>query len=130
MSEHTSMRTPLGRTRGLGAGRSGTDHFWYQRLTSVAAIPLTIAFMVIVAMVLGRSHAATKEILGSPLVAILMLLFIINSIYHMWLGLQEVIIDYVHDDLLKYLMLMINTFFCFVVGLVSVFAILRLSFGV
>ena len=125
-----TMKTPLGRVRGLGAGRSGTVHFWHQRLTSVAAIPLTIAFIIIVVALLGRNHAAAVQILGSPLVAILMLLFIITSVYHMCLGMQEIIVDYVHDELLKYLALMANTFFGFAVGLASVYAILKLSFGV
>jgi len=125
-----TMKTPLGRVRGLGAGRSGTQVFWHQRLTSVAGIPLTIAFIVIVIALLGRNHAAAVQILGSPLVAILMLLFILTTVYHMCLGMQEIIVDYVHDELLKYLVLMGNIFFGFAVGLSSVYAILKLSFGV
>src|SRR4051795_7907092 len=78
--EGLHIRTPIARVRGLGSARSGTKHFWQQRVTSVAAIPLTIAFFVIVANVLGRNHAAVVQILGSPLVAILLLLFIANSI--------------------------------------------------
>ena len=73
------MRTPMRRVRGLGAAHSGTGHFWHQRITSVAGIPLTIALVVIVIALLGRSHAAVVQILGSPLVAIIMLLFIINT---------------------------------------------------
>ena len=72
------MRTPMRRVRGLGAAHSGTQTFWHQRITSVAGIPLTIALVVIVISLLGRSHAAVVQILGSPLVAIIMLLFIIN----------------------------------------------------
>ena len=78
----------------------------------------------------GRNHAAVVKILGSPFVAIAMLLFIFTSIYHMWIGMQEIIVDYVHDERLKFLTLMANTFFCFAVVLTSVFAILNLSFGV
>ena len=126
----TSWRTPLARVRHLGSGRSGTEHFWRQRLTSVAAVPLTIAFIVIVIAVIGRNHAGAAQILGSPLVAIVMMLFIITNAYHMWLGMQVVIEDYVHDELTKYLALMGNTFFSFVVALASLYAILKLSFGV
>jgi len=129
-SQHVSMKTPLGRVRGLGSARSGTQHFWQQRLTSVAGVPLTIAFIVIVIALLGRNHAATVQILGSPLVAIVMLLFIITTVYHMCLGMQEIIIDYVHDDLIKFLVLMGNTCFGVVVALASIYAILKLSFGV
>jgi len=125
-----SMKTPLGRARGFGAARSGTQHFWHQRVTAVAGIPLTIAFIVIVIALLGRNHAAAVQILGSPLVAVLMLLFILTTVYHMCLGMQEIIVDYVHDELAKYLALMANMFFGVVVALAAAYAILRLSFGV
>jgi len=127
---HVSMKTPLGRVRGLGAAGSGTQHFWQLRLTAVAAVPLTIAFIVIVIALLGRNHAAAVQILGSPLVAIVMLLFIVTTVYHMCLGMQEIIIDYVHDDLIKFLVLICNTCFGVVVALASIYAILKLSFGV
>lgn len=125
----STMRTPLGRVRHLGSARSGTRHFWHQRLTSVANIPLTIAAIVIVIGLLGRNHAAVVQILGSTPVAIVMLLFIVTSIYHMWLGMQVIIEDYVHDELPKIVLLMGNTFFSVAVGLAAVFAILKLSFG-
>jgi succinate dehydrogenase / fumarate reductase membrane anchor subunit len=124
------MRTPMSRVRGLGAAHTGTKDFWHQRITSVAGIPLCIAAIVIVISLLGRSHAAVVQILGSPLVAIIMLLFIINTVYHMWIGMQEIIIDYVHEDKLKLATLLANTFFSFAIGLASAFAILKLSFGV
>jgi succinate dehydrogenase membrane anchor subunit len=124
------MRTPMRRVRGLGAARSGTGQFWHQRVTSVAEVPLTVALVVIVVSLLGRSHAAVVQILGSPLIATIMLLFIVNSVYHMWIGMQEIIVDYVHEDILKLLCLMANTFFSFAVGFASAFAILKLSFGI
>ena len=124
------MRTPMRRVRGLGAARSGTGQFWHQRVTSVAAIPLTLGLLLIITSLLGRSHAAVVQILGSPIVAIIMLLFIINAAYHMWIGMQEIILDYVHEDGRKFLTLLANTFFCFLVGVACVFAILKLSFGV
>jgi succinate dehydrogenase / fumarate reductase membrane anchor subunit len=99
-------------------------------VTSVAGIALCIALVIIVIGLLGRSHAAVVQILGSPIVAIIMLLFIINTVYHMWIGMQEIIIDYVHEDKLKLATLLANTFFCFGIGLASAFAILKLSFGV
>jgi len=128
--KQSQMRTPMRRVRGLGAGHSGTGEFWHQRVTSVAGIPLTIALFVIVIGLLGRSHAAVVQILGSPIVAILMLLFIFNSTYHMWIGMQEIIIDYVHEDNLKLASLMANTFFAIGVAFASCYAILKLSFGV
>jgi succinate dehydrogenase membrane anchor subunit len=124
------LRTPMRRVRGLGAGHSGTEHFWHQRVTSVAGIPLTIALFVIVIALLGRSHAAVVQILGSPIVAIIMLLFIINMAYHMWIGMMEIIVDYVHDEKLKFASLMANMFFAIAVAFASCYAILKLSFGV
>jgi succinate dehydrogenase / fumarate reductase, membrane anchor subunit len=126
----SDFRTPLARVRGLGAARDGTEHFWRQRLTAVANIPLTIAFVLIVVSLLGRNHAAVQQILGSPLVAMLMLLFIGSATYHMRIGMQVIIEDYVHGDVLKLLLLMLNTFFTVVVALASAYAIFKLSFGV
>jgi succinate dehydrogenase / fumarate reductase membrane anchor subunit len=125
-----SMRTPLGRVRGLGSAKHGTEHFWAQRVTSVAGIPLTAGFIFIVAMLIGRNHAATVQILGSPVVAITMILFIATIVYHMWLGMQVIIEDYVNDQLNKAIASMMNTFFCVIVALSPIFAILKLSFGV
>ena len=124
------MSTPLARVRGLGAARSGTDHFWRQRLTAVANVPLTIAFVLIVVSLLGRNHAAVVQILGSPLVAVVMLLFIISICTHMRIGMQVIIEDYVHDEAPSSFLLMANTFFAVAVGLASAFAILMLSFKV
>ena len=122
--------TPLSKVRGLGSARTGTKHFWHQRLTAVANIPLTIAFVIILIAVMGRNHAAVVQILGSPLVAIVMLLFIGSVTYHMRIGMQVVVEDYVHNELAKFLLLMGNTFFTIAVALTCGYAILKLSFGV
>jgi succinate dehydrogenase / fumarate reductase membrane anchor subunit len=131
MTDHSprSYRTPLGRVRYLGAAHNGTRHFWHQRLTSVAGIPLTIAAIVIIMSLLGRNHAAVVQILGSTLVAITMLLFVVNAVYHMWLGMQVIVEDYVHDENWKLAILMGNTFFSIAVGFTAVYAILKLAFG-
>jgi len=125
-----SMRTPLGRVRGHGSARSGTAHFWWQRVTSVALIPLTIGVIAIIFSLLGRNHAAVIQILASPLVGIIMLLFIGTSAYHMKLGMQVIIEDYVHDEVPKLLLLIGNVFFAIAVGLAAVYAVLKISFGV
>jgi succinate dehydrogenase / fumarate reductase membrane anchor subunit len=124
------LSTPLGRVRGLGSARSGTGEFWRQRLTAVAGVPLTIAFVVIVVGLLGRNHAAVVQILGSPFVAVVMLLFITTICIHMRIGRQVIIEDYVHDERHKLFLLMANTFFTVAVGLASAFAIFTLSFKV
>jgi succinate dehydrogenase / fumarate reductase membrane anchor subunit len=124
------IRTPLGRVRGLGPARSGTGHFWHQRVTAVSNIPLVIAFVLILVSLLGRSHAAVVQILGSPLVAIVMLLFIASITYHMRLGMQMIIEDYVHDEKWKIAAVMANTFFAIAVASAAIYALLKLSFGV
>jgi succinate dehydrogenase / fumarate reductase, membrane anchor subunit len=131
MTDHTpqSLRTPLGRVRYLGSAHHGTRAFWHQRLTAVAGVPLTIALIVVIIGLMGRNHAAVVQILGSTFVAITMLLFIVTSAYHMWLGMQVIIEDYVHDEIWKLVILMLNTFFSFAVGLAAIFAVLKLSFG-
>ena len=123
------IRTPLARVRGLGSARSGTDHFWRQRLTAVANIPLIIAVIVIFIMLLGRNQAAVAQIVGSPPVAIIMALFVISVATHMRIGMQVVIEDYVHDELAKVALVMANTFFCIAIALTSIYGILKLSFG-
>lgn len=124
------FRTPLSRVRHHGAAHSGTEHFWRQRLTSVALVPLTIGALMVVFSLLGRNHAAAVQILGSSIVAVTVMLFIVTSAYHAWLGMQVIIEDYIHHELCKIALLMANIFFCIVVAASAAFAILKLSFGV
>ena len=129
MSNPKHIRTPLARVLGRGAARSGTEHFWRQRLTAIANIPLTIVVVVILITLLGRNQAAAAQILGSPAVAIIMLLFIVSIIMHMKIGMQVIIEDYVHDESAKLSLLIANTFFTIAVGLACVYGILKLTFG-
>jgi succinate dehydrogenase / fumarate reductase membrane anchor subunit len=129
MSMAPKYRTAARRVRGLGAARSGTGDFIMLRTTSVALLFLTIAFIVIAVGLIGRNHAAVVQILGSPLVAILLLLFVVTTAYHMWIGMQEIIIDYVHAEGPKFAALLANSFFCVLVGVASVFALFRIAFG-
>ena len=125
-----SMRTPLGRVRNLGSSHSGTKDFWRQRLTAVAMIVLIVPVVVLMMTLLGRNQAGAAQILGSPPIAILMLLFIIASIWHMKIGMQVVIEDYVHDEKLKLVSIMANNFFSVTVALAAAYAIFKLSSGV
>jgi succinate dehydrogenase / fumarate reductase, membrane anchor subunit len=129
MSGPAHIRTPLARVRGFGSAKSGTEHFWRQRLTAVANIPLTIAAVIILITLLGRNQAATAQILGSPAVAIIFLLFILSVVVHMRIGMQVIIEDYVHDESSKLTLLMANTFYCWAVGAVAIYALLKTSFG-
>ena len=126
----TSMRTPLARVRNLGASHSGTSDFWRQRLTAVAMVLLMVPVIVIVMMLRSSNQAGAVQILGSPLIAIIMLLFIIASCWHMKIGMQVVIEDYIHGEKVKLASIMANNFFCIAVALASIYAILKMSSGV
>jgi succinate dehydrogenase / fumarate reductase membrane anchor subunit len=125
-----SMRTPLGRVRNLGAAHSGTSDFWRQRITAVAMVLLMIPVLVIIMTLHGSNQAGAKQILGSLPIAIIMLLFIVASAWHMKIGMQVVIEDYVHNEKLKLAAIMLNNFFSIAVALASIYAILQLSSGV
>ena len=125
-----SMRTPLARVRNLGASHSGTSDFWRQRVTAVAMVLLIVPVIVVVMMLLGRNQAGAAQILGSLPIALILLLFIIASAWHMKIGMQVVIEDYVQSEALKIAAVMANNFFSIAVALTSIYAILKLSSGV
>ena len=130
MSGPSSMRTPLERVRGLGSAHTGTSDFWRQRLTAVAMTLLIVPVLVVILMLIGRNHAGAAQILGSIPIAIILLLFIVASTWHMKIGMQVVIEDYIHNEKLKIASVMANNFFCVAVALASIYAILKLSSGV
>lgn len=124
------MVTPLRRVLGLGSAHEGTMHHWRQRLTGLSNLILISGFVVLIVALIGRSYQDVIGILGHPLVAVWLLLMIISIAVHMRIGVQIVIEDYVHDHTLRGICLILNTFFTIAVGAVSVFAILRIAFGV
>ena len=130
MSGPSSMRTPLERVRGLGSAHTGTSDFWRQRLTAVAMTLLIVPVLVVILMLIGRNHAGAAQILGSIPIAIILLLFIVASTWHMKIGMQIVIEVYVHSEKVKLACVMANNFFCVAVALASIYAILKLSSGV
>ena len=124
-----SMRTPLSRVRGLGSAGEGTGHFWKQRLTGVANVPLVLGFVWFVICGLGSTQAEFAARVSSPLVAAMLILFIVSGVVHMKLGMQVIIEDYVHGEGAKLAALMGNIFFFTAAGLVGVLAVLKLAFG-
>ncbi len=126
---HSPMRTPLGRVRGLGSARSGTHEFFLQRLTALGNLILMIAFLAIVISLAGESYNTVHTTLANPLVAVVILLMLLSVTVHMRIGMQVVIEDYVHDEGLKVLAIVGNTFFTVVIGLAGAFAVLKISLG-
>jgi succinate dehydrogenase / fumarate reductase membrane anchor subunit len=123
------MRTPLNRVRGLGSAREGTEHFWRQRLTALSNIPLTLFMIWLVMSLSGADHAEARALLGNPFVALAIILFLGSATYHMRIGMQVIIEDYIHGELLKVSLLALNTFFAVVVAAAGTFAVLKMAFG-
>lgn len=126
---HSPMRTPLGRVRGLGASGSGTEHFFLQRATGFGNLLLMVAFIFIVIRLAGAGYAETREFIGQPLVAIILLLTLVSVCTHMRLGMQVVIEDYVRSEGRKVFLIVLNTFFTTIIALAGAFAVLKISLG-
>ena len=123
------MRTPLAKVRGLGSAREGTEHFWRQRLTAVANIPLILFFLGFLISLNGADYATVREAFSNPFVALMFLLMLLSGLYHMRLGMQVIIEDYILGEGLKVALIMLNTFFSIAVGVASVYALVKLAFG-
>lgn len=124
----TTPRTDAAKSRQLGSAHSGTHHMWHMRLTSLALLPLTIGFVWLVLSLLGKDYAQVRSALATPGPALLLLLFIGAGVYHMQLGMQVIIEDYVHGEGARTMALAVNVFVCVTMGLACVYAVLKLSF--
>ena len=125
----SNMRTPLSRVRGLGAAKKGTHHFWMQRVTALSNIPLTLFLVGALVVHAGADYATMTAFLGHPLVGVVMLLLIVSATYHMKLGLQVVIEDYIHGEASKLLAIIANQFFALTVAVACTLAVLKLVIG-
>jgi succinate dehydrogenase / fumarate reductase membrane anchor subunit len=123
------MQTPLRRVRGLGSTKSGTEHFWAVRVTSVALVPLTLFVVGLLFSMIGKNFVEARLTLAQPLIWVPLALFIVISLEHMRLGMQEVVSDYIHTDLLKVALMMLNTFIVVLIGGACVFSLLKIAFG-
>jgi succinate dehydrogenase / fumarate reductase membrane anchor subunit len=124
-----SMRTPLSRVRGLGSAKSGTEHWWLQRVTAIANIPLVLFMLVFVVMHLGASRAELVASVHHPIIAILLAAAFVSVLWHMRLGMQVIIEDYVHMPAFKLTALLFNTFFTLLLGVAALYAIITMALG-
>jgi succinate dehydrogenase / fumarate reductase membrane anchor subunit len=123
------IETPLKRARGFGSGKTGTGHFWQQRVTGVAALLLSLVYVALLIKLQRDDYPTVLATLGNPIVAVLMLAFLGVSVWHMKIGMQVIIEDYVNQPFLRVLSLMANSFFSALVGIASAAALLKIAFG-
>ncbi|MCA0302688.1 MAG: succinate dehydrogenase, hydrophobic membrane anchor protein [Proteobacteria bacterium] len=125
----SDLRTPLARARGLGSAHTGLHHWWMQRLTAIALVPLVVWFAVSLVMMSGADQDVVRAWIGSPFVMVLLILTIVVGLHHGQLGLQVVIEDYIHGEGRKLALILLVRFVAVLSGLAATVAILRIGFG-
>jgi succinate dehydrogenase / fumarate reductase membrane anchor subunit len=126
---HAPMRSPLGRAIGLGSAKEGVAHWWAQRVTALALVPLTLWFVIAVIGLVGADHGVFVAWVRSPMPAILLILLLVATFYHAALGLQVVIEDYIHGEVARLATLLMMRFLCIVFAVRGIFAVLKLALG-
>jgi succinate dehydrogenase / fumarate reductase, membrane anchor subunit len=121
------MRSPLGRATGLGSAKAGVDHWWAQRITAIALIPLSLWFVAAVIGLLGADLETVQNWVSLPLPAILLILLLIATFYHFSLGLEVVIEDYVHSELTKLGLVVVVRLLCFGFAVAGIFAVVSIA---
>jgi succinate dehydrogenase membrane anchor subunit len=124
-----ALRTPYSKVTGLGSAKQGTAHFWRQRLTAAANVPLVLVFGFVILTNLGASRAELLTLFANPFLVALTALMLFSALFHMWLGLQVVVEDYVQAEGTKIVLLVLNSFFAVAVGSVGLAALLKLMAG-
>lgn len=123
------LRSPLGQARGLGSAKSGTHHWWIQRLSSVALVPLCLWFVFSLACMSGADYSTVQAWVAQPWVAVTLILFLSAMLYHSQLGVQVVIEDYVHGELLRIASLVMMKFAHVALAAAGIFAVLKVAFA-
>lgn len=125
----SDMRSTISKARGLGSAHHGVGHWWWQRVTALAIIPLSLYFLsALLTMMLTSDITKVAEWLASPLNALVVILLLVAAFYHAKLGLQVVIEDYVKGPFTKYGLLLLNTFACFIFAIIGIVSVLKLHF--
>jgi succinate dehydrogenase / fumarate reductase membrane anchor subunit len=121
------MRSQLGRARGLGSAKSGVAHWWAERVTSIALVPLTIWFICAAVRLVGASHDEVLYWVASPVTIVLLICLLLATFYHMQLGLKVVVEDYVHVDSARFILLLAIKAVCFVAALAGIVSVLKMG---
>lgn len=124
-----SLQSSLGKVRGLGSAKTGTDHWWYQRMTAIALIPLIIWFVISIVSLIGADRQDIQDWLSSPISATLLIVLIIAVFKHAALGVQVVVEDYIKCKALKLTIVIATNLGAIVIAVLSVISVLRLAFG-
>jgi succinate dehydrogenase / fumarate reductase, membrane anchor subunit len=123
------MRSPLGRALGLGSAKEGVEHWWLQRITAAALVPLSVWFVIAIIRLVGADIETVREWVSTPIPAILLVLILIATFWHASLGLQVVVEDYVHTPLAKLGLVIIVRLGCFALAVAGIFAVLSMALG-
>ena len=123
------FRTPLGKVRGLGSAKEGTGHFIKQRVSAMSNLVLIVLFVGTVIAMLGEPFVSARAMFAHPFVALVVLATMLSVTYHMRIGMQVVIEDYVHGEYARPALLILNTFFCLAIALACAFAVLKMAFA-
>lgn len=124
-----SLRSPLSKAVGLGSAKHGFSHWWWQRVTAIALVPLSLWFIFSVLKLIGVSHGVAAIWLSSPINATIMLLFVLTALYHAQTGLQVVIEDYVHTKWMNLSLLLLTKFASVIMALLAIISVFKVVFG-
>ena len=124
-----TLRTPLSKVKGLGSAKEGTHHFWTQRLTALALIPLVLWLCFSIAALPGTDQATIQAWVGNSFNAVLLILMIVAAFYHAKLGLQMILEDYLSNHSTRTTAIILTTFLCILLACLGVFSVLKIAFA-
>ena len=127
MKQKHSMQTPLARVRGLGSAKSGLSHWWHQRLTAIAMVPIMVASLILVAQIGMLDYQGAIDLMANPLAATLLLLLVLVGFFHAALGLQVVIEDYVGNEGARMGLIIMVKMISFALAVLSIVSILKVA---